>query len=136
MQRMSAPPRTPETPAQAIRRWGVAGWLICGVDDRDEARALCVFATHLARRLGLRPMVVHVTQVAPTFPYGNHEIIERQRRAALERGRQALSRALAGCALPEDAVADRVEIGETAARLVELAEEQEAALIVVGSRGR
>jgi hypothetical protein len=48
----------------------VTGWLICGVDDRDESRDLCVCATHLALRLGLATDDRHVTQVSPAFPYG------------------------------------------------------------------
>jgi nucleotide-binding universal stress UspA family protein len=109
----------------------IGGSVVCGVDDSDGGRRAARIAARLARELGLGLLLVHVGE-APAPP-GNGAA------AANEHGdgRRA-QHLLAAVAVEEDLgpVEHRIEFGVPAERLVAVAEEAGAELIVVGSRGR
>lgn len=107
--------------------------ILCGVDDSTGARLALRAAARLAAQLDARLVVAHVVQVvlssprlgpATTAPLG----------AELEAGRALLESVLVDEGLAE--VDRRVEYGFPADKLADLADEEQAALIVVGSRGR
>jgi nucleotide-binding universal stress UspA family protein len=101
----------------------------------ERGTAECVTATggRLAEDLGARLVLVHVRDDPPLF--NSKRDRERARNRAIRRGRQVLAEALE--ALSGGLEADsRVELGDPANELSEVATEVGAALIVAGTRGR
>jgi len=110
-----------------------AGSIVCGVDDSADARLALRVAAQLSAQLEARLVVAHVVQVpiqpsrlaaSPLSPMG----------VELEAGCRLLENVL-----EEEGLSDaeqRVEYGVPARRLADLADEEGAELIVVGSRGR
>lgn len=116
--------------------------IVCGVDGSADSRAAVSVAASLAERLGARLVLVHVAELAlvpsavgamgaariepPMMPPNPDEQEEAGRRLleqiAVELGLQDAER--------------RVGVGFPPERLAELADEENAELIVVGSRGR
>jgi nucleotide-binding universal stress UspA family protein len=87
----------------------------------------------VARALGARIVLAHVRSDPPLFNSRGER--ERARHLTVRRGRAILDQAYA--ALPDGVEADeRIELGVAVTRLRELASEADAALMVVGSRGR
>jgi nucleotide-binding universal stress UspA family protein len=100
----------------------MASPIICGVDDSEAAKGAARVARELSGRLGLRLVFVRVVEERA----GDDEIDAVATR--LEK--------LARSAPEVDGGAHwRVDVGHPADRLVALAKDQEAALIVVGSTG-
>ena len=111
-----------------------AGVIVCGVDGGASSREALRTARRLSDRLGLSLVVAHVVapfpvRTEPWTPPGaststedlaaGEELVSAQCRAAgIERAER------------------RVLVGRPAERLAELADELEAELIVVGSRGQ
>lgn len=112
------------------------GALVCAVDDSAEARAALRVAEHLAAGLGVDLVVAHVAATAPvpnasTVPGGRDELDDADRRRAEE--------FLAGLTFEqglEGDVEQRVGFGSKAEAIAELADDEDAALVVIGSRGR
>lgn len=93
----------------------MGGTILCGIDDSRGARAALQLAAALSKRLDLRLVVAHV---APE--------------AAADQSERLVSRTLEQAGL--DGTADRrVVAGERAARLAQIAAEEGADLIIVGS---
>jgi nucleotide-binding universal stress UspA family protein len=115
--------------------------IVCGVDDSDGARAASRVASTMASRLAYRLVLVHVAEV-PIAPadYGGYLDIVRisvpaDEKAELEQGALNMMMQIAD----EERLVEcgqRVVFGVPAERLAELADEEEADLIVVASRGR
>lgn len=112
--------------------------VVCGVDGSGDARAALHVAAGLAGRLDLRLVAVHVVQ--PPLP-SSGGVGPSDRHAAavgadalLVAGRELVDRMLG----EEDLVdaAARIELGFPGDRLADVADEEDAELIVVGSRGR
>src|SRR5512144_2846400 len=102
------------------------GTIVCAVDDSPEAEEALRVAVRLSDDTGLRLVVAHVEERAPSG--SRHP-------AAEQRGGQLLDRLLARQGL--DGNADkRIEVGERANALARVAAEEAASVIVVGSRGR
>jgi nucleotide-binding universal stress UspA family protein len=109
--------------------------VVCGLDGSDASRSAARVARLLSERLGLRVVLVSVT--APVerpgvsaAPRGQERLAETERREA-----EGLLRAAAA----ESGAADaelRVEFGSAAECLLRVAEEEAAAFLVLGSRGR
>jgi nucleotide-binding universal stress UspA family protein len=97
--------------------------LVCGVDDSSHAAVVVALASGLADRLGLRLRLVH-------SPSPDVFLVRDQRRDALCRGESLL--ATFGAAPGDDHL---VQIGEPA-HVLAAALSEDAALAVVGSRGR
>jgi nucleotide-binding universal stress UspA family protein len=111
--------------------------VVCGVDGSDGARVALRVATRLADELGHRLVVAHVVQPQPTTTgFGpTASQLERLPLDSLLAGGEALvDRILDEEQLGE--VERRVVFGFASDRLADLADDEDAELIVVGSRGR
>lgn len=98
------------------------GSIICGLDDSESAKEAARVARRLGAHLGLRLVFVHVVGAASP----DEEISTVAARL----------HGLAEAATELDCGADwRVAVGNPADRLVATAADEEASLIVVGSRG-
>jgi nucleotide-binding universal stress UspA family protein len=111
--------------------------IVCGVDDSREAHVAVRVAAGLAELLGLRLVAAHVVHpptpavvIGPTARGVGDVPVD----ALLASGEALLDRILV-----EEGLADverRVVLGNHPDRLADLADEEAAELIVVGSRGR
>jgi nucleotide-binding universal stress UspA family protein len=113
----------------------VTEWLICGIDGSRGAREAARCAKETADRLAAGLELVHVTQVPIVAGAGGvPHAREWLRESAVSDARDLLTRvaAEAGCLDAER----RVEIGEPVRRLIAVAQERDALMLVVGSRGR
>jgi nucleotide-binding universal stress UspA family protein len=107
--------------------------VVCAVDDSSRAREAITVATAFAELLDATLLPVHVLPDEPGFPYGDQAERERQRRAAIETVRTIVGHDPLPDARQEGL---RIEIGRPAERLAAVARERDAAMLVVGSRGR
>lgn len=111
------------------------GSIVCGVDGSPESRHALRVASELAEALRQPLVVAHVSQAAVFAPaYGSAPVLTAptvsELRAAEELLEElALDEELANATL-------RPLYGVPAERLAELADEEDADFIVVGSRGR
>jgi nucleotide-binding universal stress UspA family protein len=111
------------------------GPVICAVDDSDGARAATKVALDLAARLESKLVLVHVEP--PTVVPGVSAAVagqERLREAEIEHAQKLLTW------LAEEEELENAElravIGDAAGSIVALAQEREAAFVVIGSHGR
>lgn len=118
--------------------------IVCGVDGSGDSQAAVGVAARLAKRLEARLVLAHVAELA-LVPYaavggiGAGGIAPPPMMSATpdeqeEAGARLLEQIAAELGL-EDAER-RVVVGFPAERLADLADEEDAELIVVGSRGR
>jgi nucleotide-binding universal stress UspA family protein len=112
----------------------LAGVLVCGVDDSDCGRGAARVAAHLGLKLGLRTVLVHVAEVPALI--GSGRAVTAASLSELDDKKAEYL--LAAIAVEEHLgpVERRVEFGVPSEQLVRVAKEEEAALLVVGSRGR
>ena len=120
----------------------MAGSIVCGVDGSPDSQAAVEVAAQFADRLGSSLILAHVAEVAhvpyaAAYPFGGTagpvlmaEETESEEEAAARLLRRVAVQA--GLAQAERTVA----IGDPAEHLAEIADEEGAELIVVGSRGR
>ena len=122
----------------------MSGAIVCGVDGSADSKAALAVAVRYASRLGARLVLAHVVEHVPApytavGPMGGGgfrggpllpELEEEQLRAG-----EGLVERMAQDAETSDAER-RVVFGHPAERLADLADEEDAELIVVGSRGR
>jgi nucleotide-binding universal stress UspA family protein len=115
--------------------------IVCGVDGSPDSQAALQVAARLAERLKLRLVVAHVAE--PTFvpyaaaaPFGG--IAGRQALMEEVESQEDVAKRLLEQVLPVAGVdaERRTAVGVPAERLAEIADEVDAELIVVGSRGR
>jgi nucleotide-binding universal stress UspA family protein len=116
--------------------------IICGLDGSPDSQRALEVAARLAKRLGSRLVLAHVAEVvhvpyAAAYPFGGAggptaqaNEIDVEEKA----GERLLEQAADAFRLEN--VERRVEVGVPAERLADLADDEEAELIVVGSRGR
>ena len=115
--------------------------IVCGVDDSPDSQAALQVAARLAERLDLTLVAAHIAE--PAFvPYagatafgglaGRHAVMEQ-----VESQKEVAERLLEQVVTAAGVDADRrTAVGLPAERLAEIADEVDAELIVVGSRGR
>src|SRR5579884_2183544 len=111
--------------------------VVCGVDGSDGAHVALRVAARLADELGLRLVVAHVVHPQPTAT-GSGPTADQLAALPLDT-LLASGEALVGRMLAAERLSGaerRVVFGFAADRLADLADEQDAELIVVGSRGR
>ena len=113
----------------------MAGEIVCGVNDSIGARRAVEVASGLASELSKRLLLVHVTGAERSFPYGDGPGRERRRHAAWQKGQELFSALRRDQRMPTE-VQERIEPGDTASKLAAVAQEEHAAFVVVGSRGR
>src|SRR5687767_573633 len=111
----SARVRARRTWSQANRRTCMTGSIICGVDGTQSAERATEVARQLSARLGLRLLVVRVVDSG-----------------ASEETTAAIAERLAQLSENEGWL---VDVGHPADRLVAIAKDKEARLMVVGSHG-
>lgn len=110
--------------------------IVCGVDGSDGARVALRVAARLGRGLGLRLVVVHVAQTHPTAR-GLGPTVGELATLPLDTFR-AEGEALVDRVVEEEWLGDaerRVLLGFAADRLADVADDEGAEVIVVGSRG-
>jgi nucleotide-binding universal stress UspA family protein len=110
--------------------------VVCCVDDSPDATRVVRVALWLADSLGVEPVLVHVA--AHTNVPGVAAAVAGQERLRAEEHEEAqavLTRVAAAADLSSE-VRRRAEIGAVGERIVEICSEEEAALVVVGSRRR
>jgi nucleotide-binding universal stress UspA family protein len=116
--------------------------IVCGVDGSPDSQTAIGVAARLAERLGARLVLAHVVEAA-LVPYaaigGAGGIAPRPMIPLLpeeqeEAGARLLERIAVAVGLGD--AEQRVALGLPAERLADLADDEGAELIVVGSRGR
>src|SRR3954449_11633072 len=104
----------------------MGGTIVCGVSEAGEERGVVELARALGARLGLRLVLVHVVDGLPAG--GAERVTSRQRQSGAERTLNELVREVGVGA------EKRVVLGERAEALAQVAAEEGADLIVLGSR--
>lgn len=102
------------------------GTIVCGITESAEGRLAAELAHALGARLGLRLVLVHVVDGVP--PGADESLTTRQRQRGAELTLDALVRELG------HGTERRVVIGGRAEGLAQVASEEGADLIVLGSR--
>jgi nucleotide-binding universal stress UspA family protein len=113
------------------------GTLVCAVNENDDGRAALEMAVELSERLGLRLVLAYARDgIGPVAADADGDGAESVTMKANREGAARLLRRLAA----EYGVADRAEhrsgTGDAAALIGQIAAEEAADLIVVGSRAR
>jgi nucleotide-binding universal stress UspA family protein len=104
----------------------MGGTVVCGVAEGPAGRCAAEVAHALVARLGLRLVLVHVVDGVPP---GTHESLSaRQRHAGAERILDEIARDIG------NGTETRVMIGNRVESLAQVAAEEGADLIVIGSR--
>lgn len=103
----------------------MTGTILCGVTDTSEGRGAAQLAAALGERLGLRLVLAHVVDVPPAT---EESVTARQGQSGAERTLAEVAREVA------DGAECRVMFGQRAERLAQIAAEEGADLIVLGSR--
>jgi nucleotide-binding universal stress UspA family protein len=102
------------------------GTVVCGVTETPDGRSAAALAGALGTRLGLRLVLVHVVDGVPP---GTHESLSaRQRQMGAERALDEIARDLG------DGTEKRIMLGSRAEGLAQVAAEEGADLVVLGSR--
>ena|SRR5215211_5485607 len=110
----------------------MAGTILCGVNESAGARSAARVAGALSKRLELRLVLVHVADaftVADGSAGNDESVTTMQARSG---GKRLLDQLTA----EQDLIGaeQRIEVGDPAERLAQVAAEERAALIVVGAR--
>ena len=104
----------------------MSGTIVCGVTESPDGRSAADLAHALGLRLGLRLVLVHVIDDVPTG--GEESLTSRRRHSGAE---QTLAE---GARATGNGAERRIVLGERAAALAQVAAEEGADMIVVGSR--
>jgi nucleotide-binding universal stress UspA family protein len=123
-------------------RWKLDRSVICGVDGSPDSQAALRVAAQFAERLGSTLILAHVAEpayvpYAAAYPFGGTAgpmAMAEETESTEEESERLLQRVAVAAGVAD---AKRlVAIGDPAERLAELADDENAELIVVGSRGR
>ena len=116
----------------------MTGSIVCGIDGSRDARVALRVAVQLSGQLGLRLVVAHIAKTAVRSrglsPARGMPLVMSPLEAEIDAGEELLEGILLEEGLAE--AEGMVAYGPPAKRLADLADEQQAELIVVGSRGR
>ena len=120
----------------------MGGPIVCGVDGSPDSQAAAKVAAEFAGRLGSTLILAHVAEpayvaYAAAYPFGGSAgpLAMAEEAESKERDAERLLQRVAVAAGIPDAER-RVAIGAPAERLAELADQEDAELVVVGSRGQ
>ena len=115
----------------------VRGTIVCGVTDGAEGHAALELGVELSRRLGLRLVLAHVAQgLSPLDGDGAGDDNESVTMKGSRRGGEVFLARLAREHGVGDTAECRVAVGEPALLVGQIAAEEAADVIVVGSRAR
>jgi nucleotide-binding universal stress UspA family protein len=104
----------------------MGGTIVCGVTESQDGRSAAELARALGARLGLRLVLVHIVD---GIPPGTHEsLTARQRQSGAEHLLNAIARDSG------NGTEKRLVLGDRAEALAQVAAEEGADLIVLGSR--
>jgi nucleotide-binding universal stress UspA family protein len=106
------------------------GTIVCGVTDSPEGRAAAQLAGALSARLGLRLVLAHVIDGLPS------EALDSVTGRHLLSGAEHTLREIGQEVQPYNGTESRIAVGDRAERLAQLAAEEGADLLVIGSRPR
>jgi nucleotide-binding universal stress UspA family protein len=113
---------------------GVTGSIVCGVDGSPDAKLALRVAAHLSEQLGLRLVVAHVAQPVVVALRGSSPFAPSLATDDIAAAEDMVEQMVVDEGLVE--AERRVAVGFPAERLADIADEERADLIVVGSRGR
>jgi nucleotide-binding universal stress UspA family protein len=108
--------------------------IVCGVDGTEASRRAARVAGEFARDLHRRLVLVYVAHDPRTFPYGDPRLRELRHRRTVATVRPMLERTAA--VVPDVVAETRVMFGDPVDALIAAGAEEDAELMVVGSRGR
>jgi nucleotide-binding universal stress UspA family protein len=108
--------------------------VVAGVDGSPQSRSVAAGAAWLARGLGRRLILAHAAADPSTFLFPDAGERGRQRARAIEQG-FALLKSIAST-LPDSVGQTAVVLGSPAKALASFCHQEQAELLVVGSRGR
>jgi nucleotide-binding universal stress UspA family protein len=116
--------------------------IVCGVDGSADSQAALANAARLSERLRLRLVVAHVAEpayipYAAAAPFGG--TAGQDALAAEVHSQKAIAERLLEQVVVKAGLVDaerRASVGQPAERLADLADDEDAEFIVVGSRGR
>jgi nucleotide-binding universal stress UspA family protein len=111
------------------------GTIVCGVKDSEEGRGALAVAAELSQRLGLRLVLAHVADGIARLDVNGEGSESVTTRAGRERAARLLARLAAEHGVAGSAE-QRSAVGDPATLLAQIAAEEAAAMIVVGSRER
>jgi nucleotide-binding universal stress UspA family protein len=104
----------------------MGGTIVCGVGEAQDGRGAAELARALGARLGLRLVLVHVIDGVPA---GTQEsLTARQRHTGAEQALNAIAREIG------NGTEKRIVLGDRADGLAQVAAEEGADVIVLGSR--
>jgi nucleotide-binding universal stress UspA family protein len=126
--------RNPDLMLRLAEGTAVRRSIVCGVDGTDESRDAALVAAAMAQALNARLTLAYVAPEPPVSPGGDAFVEARRHEVAIEVCTASLV-ALAGALGLDDAVL-RVAFGDPTTRLLDLCGQEQATLLVVGSRGR
>ena len=124
-----------DTGIQPTKEDIVRGTIVCGMTDSDEGHSALELGAELSKRLGMRLVLAHVAEgLAPLEGYGddNESVTMKGNR----RGGELLLARLAREHGVGHTAECRVAVGEPALLVGQIAAEEAADVIVVGSRAR
>lgn len=108
--------------------------IVAGVDGSPQSRAVAAVAARLARGLGRTLILAHAAADPSTFLFPDAGERGHQRARAIEQG-FALLKSIAST-LPDSVGQTAVVLGSPAEALASFCHQEQAELLVVGSRGR
>jgi nucleotide-binding universal stress UspA family protein len=113
----------------------VRGTIVCGVTDCDEGHAALGLGVELSRRLGMRLVLAHVAEGLAPFAGDGADNESVTMKANRHGGEIFLARVARDYGVG-DTAERRVAVGEPAMLVGQIAAEEAADMIVVGSRTR
>ena len=116
--------------------------IVCGVDGSPDSQAALEVAAGLSTRLGLRLVIAHVAEpayipYAAAAPFGGmvgHHAVMEEAQSEEEAAERLLEHIVVAAGFTD--AERRAVVGVPAELLADLADDEDAELIVVGSRGR
>ena len=109
--------------------------VLCATDFSETAGRALRHATRLARRHRARLVLTHVIEPLPADPYPMPAAMPTGETSLREQGSERLRRLASEIAAADLRVETRLEMGPPGSQLIEVAEQERAALIVLGTRG-
>jgi nucleotide-binding universal stress UspA family protein len=126
----------PHAAREALTAPGAIREVLCAIDfSSSSASALCE-ASSWAAKAGARLTVIHVAEMLPEGPQPPSAQYVAYRQVLVDDARQAMLQAIPDAIRHNSRFDERIVVGRPAAVILQLAEQRQAGLIVMGVRGR